>query len=415
MAGRAGGTVAEAAGAATWCGGRVDGWDTMRLVSRLVATEQVAQEYGPEGHPTVRSDSVGWREALPRLLAIFLVSRLLVLLVAGSLLAIPVGHDPDTWTDRPILAALTGSDAVYYLGIAADGYHEEAIRDGYHDWAFFPLFPIVVRAVSLVTLGDLAVAGVLASNLAFLAALLVLHALAVPYLGRERSIRALGLLALAPGAVAFAMAYSDSLYLLLAAGAFLAGERRRWGVAGILYGLASLTRLPGVLIGLPLAILLLQSSGWRPDRRLAWLAAGPAALAGFGAWQGRALGDPLAFLHAQGAWAIAPLVGGESAPAQLEVLPLLLVATLLAYTFLLVYLRPDRIPLPYAVLTILSLGTVVASLRLQSVARYLAVAWPFAWILAGRRGAWFVDAWPYLTAGLFALHAFLHFTQALAP
>jgi hypothetical protein len=380
-----------------------------------VAAEQVAQEYGPEGYPAVRGDSVGWREALPRILAVFLVSRLLVLLVAGSLLAIPVDHDPDTFTDRPILAALTGSDAVYYLGIAADGYHAEAIKDGYHDWAFFPLFPVVVRAVSLLTLGDVALAGVLASNLAFLAALIVLHALAVPYLGRERSVRALALLTLAPGAVAFAMAYSDSLYLLLAAGAFLAGERRRWAVAGLLYGLASLTRLPGVLVGLPLAILLLQSTGWRPDRRLAWLAAGPAALAGFAAWQGSVLGDPLAFLHAQGAWAIAPIVGGGSTSVQVDVLPILLVATLLFYTFLLVYLRPDRIPLPYAVLTLLSLGTVIASLRLQSVARYLAVAWPFAWILAGRRAAWFSDAWPYLTAGLFTLHALVHFTQALAP
>ena len=47
------------------------------------------------------------------------------------------------------------------------------------------------------------------------------------------------------GAVAFGMAYTDSLFLLLAAGAFLAGEQRRWWLMALLYGLASLTRLQG--------------------------------------------------------------------------------------------------------------------------------------------------------------------------
>ena len=103
--------------------------------------------------------------------------------------------------------------------------------------------------------------------------------------------------------------------------------------------------------------------------------------------------------------------GGSGGPM---VLPALLIATLLFYTFLLVYLRPDRIPPPYLVLALVSLGAVLASLRLQSVARYLAVAWPFAWVLAKRRG-WFADVWPYVTAGLFAISAVAHFTQALAP
>ena len=56
---------------------------------------------------------------------------------------------------------------------------------------------------------------------------MLLYALSRRYLDHETSVRALVYLAIAPGAVAFAMAYSESLFLLLALGAFLAAERGR--------------------------------------------------------------------------------------------------------------------------------------------------------------------------------------------
>jgi len=371
----------------------------------------LTQEYGPASDPRL-----AWRATAVRLLTLFLITRVLVLLVAGALeTAVPLSYHGDTWSDRPILASLTGSDSVYYLGIADEGYHLEPVKDAYRDWVFFPLYPAAVRAASLVTFGDIALAGVLVSNLAFLAAMFVLYALSVRQLGHETALRAVGYLAIAPGAVAFAMAYSDSLFLLVAVGAFLAAEHKRWAIMGVLYGLAALTRLPGVVLGIPLLVLMVQASGRRPTRALAWLALGPLALAGFYAYLGATVGNPLASLAAQGAWNIAPILGDGAAPARVDLLPLLLVATLLGYTFLLVYLRPDQIALPYVVLLVVSLVTVLLSLRLQSVARYLAVVWPFAWVLANRRPAWFRDAWPVTSAGLFTLHAVLHFTQALAP
>jgi hypothetical protein len=348
--------------------------------------------------------------------AVYILSHLLVLLVAGALTAIPLDYARATWTDRPILNVLTGSDSIYYLGIASEGYHLGPVRLGvYYDWVFFPLYPAVVRIASFLTFGDVALAGVLVSNVAFAAALLALYALSVRHVGHEVAVRAAVFVALAPGAVAFSMAYSDSLFLLLSVGAFLAAERGRWSVTSLLYGLAALSRLPGVLLGLPLLLLLIRGSDGRPGRSILWLASGPLALVAFAAWQGVALGDPLAFLRAQAAWAIAPALGNATAPARLDVLPAMLIVILLFYTFLLVYFRPDRIPLPHVLLAVLALVTVVASLRLQSVARYVAVAWPFAWVLANRKAAWFRDLWPAATAGLYTLHAFLHFTQAMAP
>jgi len=365
------------------------------------------------------------REAVATIAGVFLASRIVLLIVAIVVeqdLALSY-HGP-TFSDVPLLKSLTGSDAIYFLGIARDGYHVQPVQLDFHDWAFFPLFPLVTKVASILTLGDVALAGVLVSNLAFVAALGVLYRLAVRHLEHEDALRSLAFVAFAPGAVAFAMAYSDSLFLLLAAAAFLAAEERRWSVAALFYALATLTRLQGLLLGIPLAILLIQQAGtWRTPR-LGWLLAVGAVAAGFAAYLGAVVGDPLGMLHAQEAWSAIGTnqgAGGTGTAAgmpvvdRLDPLVLLLVGILLLYVFLLVYLRPDRVPLPYAAMAVVGLLTVFATLRIQSVGRYLAVVWPFAWLLARRRAAWFQIAGVGISAALFTVMAFLNFTQTLAP
>jgi hypothetical protein len=362
-----------------------------------------------------------WREAGAAIAALFVVSRGALVLIATFLERnIPLAYHGPTYSSAPILTSLTGTDSLYLLGIAAGGYHAEPISKGFLDWAFFPLYPIVTRAASVLTLGDIAVAGVIVSNVAFVAALVVLYRLALPHLGHDTAVRSLAFVALAPGAVAFAMAYTDSLFLLLAAGAFLAAEQRRWPWMAGLYALASLTRLQGVLLGLPLLIIVAQASGGWRTWRVTWLAAGPLAFGAFGAYLGAMFGDPLGMLNAQRAWSdIGQLGSGPSGTIpvvdRFDPLVLLLVGVLVFYTFVLVFIRRDRIPAAHAVLIGLAFVTTFASLRLQSLPRYMAVVWPFSWILAKRRAPWFELTGLAISSALFVLFAVLNFTQTLAP
>lgn len=366
-----------------------------------------------------------WREALVAIAALFAVTRGALVLIALFLeTSIPLGYHGPTYATGPLLTSLTGSDSVYLLRIAAEGYHAEPVKAFFRDWAFFPLYPLVTRAFSVLTLGDIAVAGVLVANLAFVAALAVLYRLSIIHLDHDRAVRSLAFVALAPGAVAFAMAYSDSLFLLLAAGAFLAAERRRWVLMALLYGLATLTRLQGVLLGIPLAILIAEASGgwssmagWRTPRHL-WLTAGPAAFAAFAAYLGAAFGDPLGMFTAQRAWSqIGQEPTGPTTPVldRFDPIVLLLVGVLCLYLFLFVFRRIDRPPAAYTALALVTVLTTLATGRLQSSARYLGVAWPFAWTLANRRAAWFELVGLGAFGALFVIHAVLNFTQALAP
>src|SRR3954471_6351858 len=116
----------------------------------------------PEGEPRL-----DWRKAVPTLAAVFIATRLIVVLIAVMVeVALPLPHENDAFDDRPILSSLTTADGVYYLGIAAEGYHQEPVKFAYRDWVFFPLYPLAVKAASVLTLGDIGLAAVLVSNAA---------------------------------------------------------------------------------------------------------------------------------------------------------------------------------------------------------------------------------------------------------
>lgn len=361
---------------------------------------------------------VNWRAVLPTIVAVFLASRLLLIVIASLVEThFPLADATKAWSSAPIMTSLTTSDAVYYLGIAADGYHVQPVSGPFHDYVFFPLYPLAVRVASVLTLGDIAVAGVLVSNVAFLVALVLLYRLMVSYLDHDTAILSIVFLVAAPGAVAFAMAYAESLFLLIVVAAVLAAEGRRYPMMGLLYALATLTRLPGLLLAIPLVLRLVADDGRRPTRHWAWLLTGPLALVIFYAYLGALTGDPLANLHGQAAWdapALAPATGGDVA-TRADPLFLILATVLIGYAFLFVYARPDRTPIPHVAWAITVFATVFVGGRILSAPRYLVVGWPFAAWLAGRRAGWIRTACPIVWVGLFGLFAFLNFTTTLAP
>jgi Mannosyltransferase (PIG-V) len=211
----------------------------------------------------------------------------------------------------PVLAPLARWDSVWYLTIADSGYGGSTARA-----AFFPLYPLLVRAVGTVFGGShaaLLVAAFLVSLAAFVAALVLLYRLTELELGRRLARPTLLLLAVFPAAVYFGAPYSESLFLLLAVGAFYAARTGRWAWAGACAGLASATRSAGLLLLIPLV--LIWWSG-RPRRAgdAAWLLLAPLGIAAYAAWLGLAEGDALRFLDVQEAWSrhvVVPLAGAR--------------------------------------------------------------------------------------------------------
>src|SRR5918999_6022941 len=116
----------------------------------------------------------------------------------------------------PLLATLARWDAAWYLRIAESGYGDSEARA-----AFFPLYPLAVRALATpfgASPAALLAAAYAVALAAFLGALTLLHRLVSLELGRPLAQPALLLLAVFPAAVFFGAPYSESLFLLLAVG-----------------------------------------------------------------------------------------------------------------------------------------------------------------------------------------------------
>jgi Mannosyltransferase (PIG-V) len=210
---------------------------------------------------------------------------------------------------EPLLSPLARWDAAWYLRIADSGYAGSDVRA-----AFFPLYPLLVRAVAApfgASPTALLIAAYAVALAAFFAALVLLHRLVSLELGRSLAGPTLLLLAVFPAAVFFGAPYSESLFLLLAVGAFYAARTGRWAWAGVAVAGAAATRSAGVLLLIPLAMLWWEARPRRPGDA-AWLVLGPLGLAAYAAFLGLAEGDAWRFLDVQDAWSrelTVPLAG----------------------------------------------------------------------------------------------------------
>ncbi|MGW5868390.1 mannosyltransferase family protein [Streptomyces sp. NPDC055239] len=211
---------------------------------------------------------------------------------------------PDTRHPDSVLAPFERWDWAHYVHIARDGYFPGGAGPGLSDWdnreAFFPGFPLLLRAVHLVV-PHWTVAGLLLSFVAGAVAVLALARIARLHLAHPSAGRRTTLfLLLSPCAVFLAVGYTEALFLALALPAWLAAQRHDWALAATLAALASTVRVTGLFLAAAIALhFVLTSRTHRRWRSLPWLAlpALPAAL--YSAYLHAHTGDWMAWQHAQ--------------------------------------------------------------------------------------------------------------------
>ncbi|MCU1264972.1 MAG: hypothetical protein JWM21_1290 [Acidobacteria bacterium] len=256
----------------------------------------------------------------------FTLTRLLILLVI--LLSANMTFDPpvrDQFGDiheseislrnnRPldvIRRVTLGADSLWIINIARDGYEKEPFNTNIqHTWAYFPLYPILLRALATLT-GDLPLTGICLSSTFFLFALILLYRTVIAF-NYDPSVadRTVFYVAAFPVSYFFSLAQTESLFLLLTVACFYAARRRRWWLAGLCGALASGTRFAGVFLVIPLAILYWQQCCSDPQIRgvraikanVAALLLVPLGLIAFMVYLKSITGNAFAFADIQVAW-----------------------------------------------------------------------------------------------------------------
>ena len=106
-------------------------------------------------------------------------------------------------------------DSQYYLEIAKYGYTNIHDNPGLKIYAYFPLYPIIIKLFSILTLGNLFLAGILASTIFTLLACIYLHKLILldEHDKGNTTNKRLQYLLLFPTSVFLSAIYTESLYL----------------------------------------------------------------------------------------------------------------------------------------------------------------------------------------------------------
>jgi hypothetical protein len=188
-------------------------------------------------------------------LRVALVSRV----VASVILFLGTGIRANLPTDQLFAARPwpLNSDAIWYVHIALTGYHQLpqqlSVHGGLYDFAFLPLWPILLWPLTLFSHDPISVAfeGSILADALFCLAALLWYRWARAKIGKTVSRRALLLLCWAPPAVVGSLTYSEPLFLVLTAlwfGAWPALDRLRplWGLAIGLTRISAVALLPAV-------------------------------------------------------------------------------------------------------------------------------------------------------------------------
>lgn len=253
----------------------------------------------------------GWAQAL----LVYAATRLFTAVVTA---AVAQRQEASLWTPASpgyLVMASHLWDASWYRSIAEHGYPLPLPRgaDGVavqSEWAFFPAYPFLVRALMTLTGGSWEAVAPTTALLLGAGAAVVLRRLFARVAGEGPALAGLLLVFSAPAAAVFQYAYTESLALLALALALLALVERRYAwcaLAVVLLGASRVIALPFALVVAVHALARWRAQGRDLPVRTRWGLLGLLVTSGAAgvAWPvavGVATGVPDAYTQVQAAW-----------------------------------------------------------------------------------------------------------------
>ena len=143
-------------------------------------------------------------------------------------------------------------DSNSYIQIARDWYYGRY-------FAYFPLFPIILRLASYLTLGNFALAGLILNTALSLGAGYFIFKLCKEEIGdNDSGLWANIFLFFFPTALFFTAIYTEALFLFLAVAMMFFMKKKNWWLVALFGFFAAMTREVGGVLVLPIAYVVLR-------------------------------------------------------------------------------------------------------------------------------------------------------------
>jgi Mannosyltransferase (PIG-V) len=279
-------------------------------------------------------------------------------------------------------------DSLYYLDIARHGYY---VTPGHPhpNVVFFPLYPLLISIVAMITGGNVALAGWVVSTLALAGAVVVFRQFLRAFHPTIDPDAPIFYLLIFPTAFFLNAVYTEALFLLLSLSTFYFALQGRFARAGIVGLLAALTRVTGVLLFVPAAWELLRRRGrWAIGSgsflALCLIPLGTALFFGYHYWL---FGDGLLFFKVESAFGRAFRLnrGHFLLSSHPSVVNLLLDVAFLGFGTVMAYAAFRRGWTSYGLYMAVTLVVAVSTGSLMSIGRYMLVLFPMYIVLAAIR------------------------------
>jgi xanthosine utilization system XapX-like protein len=369
----------------------------------------------PHSKHTSGSES-GVRRGVSVSLVVFAISRVVTFLMAYAISAV---------SGLSLTDVLTRWDGGWYLAVVQRGY-PDAVAEGLGvqaqtTIAFFPGYPLMIKAASSLTGISPAFTGVVISTLTGAAASVVLWLLAARVTDVKSADRTVVLFCFFPAAFVLSMVYAEALFVLLVAGCLLTLMLERWAVAGLAAAFAGLVRPNGLVLTVCCGWAAIQAirrhGSWRPI--IAPLLAPTGTLA-FLWYLYLRTGDPLAYVHTQkrgwdqgfdfGVSNVQSAIA-IAASRRAEFYVLVIAACLIGIAVALYFLVRWRLPTPLLLYVVGIIGIALGSSNTTSVPRFLLTAFPVLIPIARQLSD---NAYPVVVACSAALMATLFWVTSQA-
>jgi 4-amino-4-deoxy-L-arabinose transferase-like glycosyltransferase len=201
-------------------------------------------------------------------------SKAIQTVFSGHIPSCPAYSSTATGLNSALAGVWLRWDTPWYVDIATHGY------TCYGSTAFMPLYPLMIRLLSFPLAGNTIAAALLISSIASLIVFYLLYRLAKELTNSTATARtSVVAMALYPVSFFLMAGYTEALFLALAIGSYLAARRDSWLAAGVLAALATLTRLQGIVLLVPLVFELWLNHRNDLRRWQAWLSLALAPLA----------------------------------------------------------------------------------------------------------------------------------------
>lgn len=234
------------------------------------------------------------------IIVVFAVSRL-IMYYQFHVADVIMFHGKQDFTD-----VMCKWDCKWYLTIINNGY-DDAVRTtpklwkGLANWAFFPLYPLIVACVKFFISINPVVIGIVLNQLFVLIASIMFYKLLNLEFDDINSRFGATIMLFSPFSIYFTSLYTEALFLCISVTGFYFIKRKQFTNASLLGGLLAATRPVGIMFMLPLFIALCRNSSSKKIIIRSMLLASSGLLLFMIYLQFKA-GDFLAFQHIQKGW-----------------------------------------------------------------------------------------------------------------